>query len=364
MKVWLIFTAALLFTWYWTDLDKVYFQSEALVGKQLEMLPGEATILDDDGEPAFIDLLVDSQGMFYWRRKLHTPVCLTGECKEIDVGIYWYCTGEFMGLEVYQAPLTRTDHHDFTEEDYQQLISVLQDDWSILREYDYQDLIHEPVDEVDAVTGATRKDIAEATVQGAVYTTFTLWHLVNEGEKDQLRSLTATRLNQDTTLLNHLAIHQEKHYAYLLLDLFREGKLQGSKTIKALIINGIRDSLDHSFRKLAFQALNKVDFEDPAFQLQMAEVYVHLSFREKTSVLNAMKEGIELEQKLYSALIRGLSPDNEWFVVKTLRIIKTYPHPAPQVLPLAQELLNSKNTFVTKMAQDYINLQTSNRSHE
>src|SRR5690606_38143693 len=145
--------------------------------------------------------------LLYWHRKLETEVCLTGECKVVNVGIYWYGTGEFMGLEVYGEQLTKTDHSVFSREDYDQLIAILQDDWSALREYKFEELLDAKPTALDGVTGATRKEIADEAVKGAVYTTYTLWHLIHEGEKEQLRSLMAGRLNQgDGSLLDALSM--------------------------------------------------------------------------------------------------------------------------------------------------------------
>src|SRR5690606_40150830 len=99
---------------------------------------GQFIILDDSGEPIEVEAMKDEKGVLYWYRRIFTPVCLTGECMMVDVGIYWYCTGEFFGLEVYGEHLTKTDHSIFSDEDYGKLMDVLANDWSSLREYELE----------------------------------------------------------------------------------------------------------------------------------------------------------------------------------------------------------------------------------
>jgi hypothetical protein len=53
--------------------------------------------------------------------------------------------------------------------------------------------------------------------------TFTLWHLVHGGEKEQLIQLTADRLNEGT-LIHQLLKQGDKQYRNFLLDLFSMGK--------------------------------------------------------------------------------------------------------------------------------------------
>jgi hypothetical protein len=333
---------------------KVVFRSAGLEKLTLKLEASRDSILDDEGERVGVDLMQDANGMIYWRRQLYTPVCLTGECKAIDVGIYWDCTGNFAGLEVYQMHLTRTDHSVFSEEDYAKLIAVLQDDWSILREYDYEDLINEPAEGVDAVTGATKKEISEETVDGAVYTTFTLWHLVNQGEKDQLKTLTAGLLNEDASFFQLLIGQTDTKYRSFLLELLRDGKLQASAALNELLLEALEEKDDPYLRELAYKALDKIDFNKVALQEQLAVVYRTLAVRERTRILNALDTGIQLDASLFQALTQDLSVENEWMAAKTLSVIRLYPEPGPEIMAIAQQLAKSENSFVKKKALEFM----------
>lgn len=354
MKAFLLIYTLLLLLLVAGSEPKVVFQSEALA--RLSFLPETVrdSIRDDTGEWVEVERLQNEDGLIYWRRQLYTPVCLTGECKAIDVGIYWDCTGRFAGLEVYDIHLTRTDHSVFSEQDYATLISVLQDDWSILREYDYADLVNEPVPGVDAVTGATKKEISQATVDGAVYTTYTLWHLVNQGERAQLQDRTAQLLNQDKAFLQLLAGQPEGHFQLFLLELFRDGKLAATPFLNQLLIKALQEKDDPSLRELAYKALDKIDYSMEGTQEQLAVVYLTVPERERTRILNALDTGLPLRSELFNALIRDLTAEQEWLAARTLSVIMDYPEPGPEVIAVAELLAKSNNSFVKRKALEFL----------
>lgn len=354
MKLAFIFGTVLFLGLLIVQEPEVVFRSDALNDRSWTRVAGRDSILDDEGVPFALDRLQDEEGMIFWRRQLHTPVCLSGECKAIDVGIYWDCTGSFAGLEVYDAHLTRTDHSVFTAADYDKLVSVLKDDWSILREYAYADLIHEPQEGVDAVTGATKKEISEETVDGAVYTTYTLWHLANLGEKDQLKTLTSRILQGDPAFFQLLATHPDKQYRILLLELFRDGKLSNDLPVNKLLLEAIQVKEEPSFRELAFKSLSRLDFQDGQLQDQLSGVYAKLSVRDKIRLLNALDTGLVLNQELFKALTQDLSTANEWFVAKTLSVIRNYPDPGTKIMAIAKQLAQSENSFVKGKALEFL----------
>src|SRR5690606_23300390 len=135
--------------------------------------------------------------------------------------------------------LTKTDHSLFLEEDYDKLVSILSNDWSSLREYEFADLVDESAEGVDGTSGATKKEIAEESVENAVYTTYTLWHLIHVGEKEQLVQRTAEILNKGKLAQQLLQVN-EKRYQYFLLDLFSMGKIQESAQVVNLLIEGLK----------------------------------------------------------------------------------------------------------------------------
>lgn len=136
-------------------------------------------------------LLSDSAGeplLFF--ADLTTPVCIDGICKPVSIELYWNLVGHYVGYGVKpQNPLTKFDHDEFVEADYEKLHRLLMDNKSVLRRKKLSELFDEKAEpekkveyrgeEVDAVSGATKKEIKESIIEGALYSCYTLWHLVH-----------------------------------------------------------------------------------------------------------------------------------------------------------------------------------------
>jgi hypothetical protein len=126
---------------------------------------------------------------------LDMPVCNDGLCTNLFLKIYWDLAGGYMGYDTIQGkPLTKFDHIRFTTGDYEKLHRILKDKNSILGTLGKEDLIDKQITRkastVDAVSGATQRSIKNGVVEGAVYSSFELWHLVYSSLKDSIRAYT------------------------------------------------------------------------------------------------------------------------------------------------------------------------------
>jgi hypothetical protein len=333
--------------------DNVSFQSDSLNAKTFQYLEGEHFIRDDDGARVLLHVLLDEDGILYWYRKVRTPVCLTGECRWIEIGLYWDCTGDFFGLEVYNEHLTKTDHTQFSSKDYEKLLSVLRNDWSILREYEQSGLLNEQYEEIDGTSGATKKEIAEETVEKAVYTTYTIWHLIHAGEKEQIILLTLNQLS-NPQLLNSLLYKGTNKHVYFVLDQFGAGNLSGSDDIVKLTVKGLSMTTDPIFQNIAIRAVSKLDLDDPWIQEKIAEIYPYYSQNNKLKILSAFNRSKLLTGKLYEIFSRDLSVEDEWYSVKILEVLKYGKTQSTGVIKIVQRLRESGNSVVRAAATEFL----------
>lgn len=138
----------------------------------------------------------------WFARYFHKVVCLTGECKMVHMWIYWNGAGNYLGfIPDEKEPLTKTDHHVFSEVDYRKLHNILADSVSVLKTLKQEELIILPEKKdqnlkVDAISGATRQYLQDYLVRNAAYTCFTLWHTVYGPTRDQILALLDSRVNQ------------------------------------------------------------------------------------------------------------------------------------------------------------------------
>lgn len=138
-----------------------------------------------------LHLLLDTKGEpLLFHAHINAPVCIDNICKPVHIKLYWNLVGDYVGYGTLDAhPLTKFDHEEFEAEDHEELHRLLQDRHSVLSTKEMSDLFDPNATpkeriryqgiEVDAVTGATRKEIQETVVEGALYSCYTIWHLVH-----------------------------------------------------------------------------------------------------------------------------------------------------------------------------------------
>ena len=176
-----------------------------------------------DTIPMEVELVFDTDGLpDFYHCHVNTPVCDDGLCRSLLLDVYWDLLGNFTRFEVPEfPPLTKWDHLEFTTEDYVKLNEILRDKNSVLgtvRDVNALfDLSTKKISEkVDAVTGATRETIKNAVVPGAVYSSYTLWHVVNGDIPSGIQQYTVSY--QGPALINKFLLSENYHYHYEALD--------------------------------------------------------------------------------------------------------------------------------------------------
>ncbi|MFC7526982.1 hypothetical protein ACFQRK_23705 [Parapedobacter sp. GCM10030251] len=104
----------------------------------------------------------------------------------------------------------------------------------------------------DIVTGATRKAISEAAVKDAIYTTYTIWHLIHVGEPEQLALLALSEKANEPTLAHRLLTTEDAESRNFVLRGVIDGHLHADSVIEKSILQGL-NAEDNAFRDLAFQ---------------------------------------------------------------------------------------------------------------
>src|SRR5690606_16413975 len=94
--------------------------------------PGQSTFIDfpvaeNDTLHYNLRLMLDSTGSpSHFYREIFTPVCFTGECKPVYINFYWDLLGNYIKYDLPgKEVLTKTDHDEFTEDDYVKLQEIL-----------------------------------------------------------------------------------------------------------------------------------------------------------------------------------------------------------------------------------------------
>ena len=323
----------------------VSYRSESLVGLTFKIEPKVFHILDDEQDSVEINALVDQFGRQYWYRHVDTEVCLTGECNRIEVGIVWDLAGDFKGIEIYKEPLTKTDHSVFKPADYAKLISILENDWSVLREYSMEDLTEGSgdKDKVDGTSGATKKESSAESVENAVYTTYTLWHLIHQGEKEQLSVLSSGLLSRPSFLKEIIATNSEKDQQ-LILEQYILGNIPASSDLKDLVVFTLSDAKKISLYESALGALSHTSLTDTVFQNRIGQIYSSADVKQKVAILSSLKGDYKLSPGLYRAISQSLDTNDEWLAIKILSVLAHAELQSKYVLNRVSQLQSSSNT--------------------
>ncbi len=157
----------------------------------------------------------------YYYCDLKTPICLENLCNPIEIRLEWDLIGNFRNYrEVIGKEITKFDHEPFEQKDHEQLKKILSDRESMLQDYLIEDLVDTTVKvysaEIDGLTAATSSTISDKLVPGAIYTCYTLWHLVNGEIADRIRSNTEALL--DTRLKKKMLMSGVTDYQDYVLD--------------------------------------------------------------------------------------------------------------------------------------------------
>jgi hypothetical protein len=132
---------------------------------------------------------------FRYEADINMPVCDDTLCANVILRIYWDLAGNYAGFDTIPGfPLTKFDHKKFTSADYEKLDKILKNRNSMLRILNKEDLVDKSVkiksETVDAVTSATPQTVKKSVVEGAVYSSYSLWHFINGEVKNRMAGFT------------------------------------------------------------------------------------------------------------------------------------------------------------------------------
>ena len=149
----------------------------------------------------------DSLPLFYYADIL-TPVCIDNICKPLYIELYWDLLSNYIGYGEYDDKLlSKYDHETFTSDDYLKLHELLSNPRSPIERKKISDLyevektrekaIQFKGEEVDGITGATKLEIKQSVVEGALFSCHTLYHLVYGNVQTQIRKTTESIYDEE-----------------------------------------------------------------------------------------------------------------------------------------------------------------------
>lgn len=234
-----------------------------------------------------------------------TPVCDDTLCALMHIQMYWNLLGNYIGYDtITSQPLTKNDHLKFRDEDYAKLHRLLMDDNSIIKRKEKKDLFDDNqmrVSEVvDAVTGATAKEVREAVVDGALYSSYTIYHIVYGAISDSIRSDMERKYDKSIQKKLLSSVHSDYQlYALKTLD-------PGEFLIhKARIIELIHDAIP-LIRLYIMKKMPEEMWYDESIQNEITAMYGDLDVNSMSWVLKKIVSLDQLSTHAISNLAKNI----------------------------------------------------------
>ncbi|MCF2493860.1 hypothetical protein [Dyadobacter chenhuakuii] len=273
----------------------------------------EFTIVENDTLTYTLKLVLDEKGQpQYFFRNIFTPVCYTNECKPVHINFYWDLLGNYERFDLPKNKvLTKVDHDEFRQEDYDKLQDILAQPNSIFADLKMEDLITKGTDDlsdsVDAKTGATLKTIKNHVIDGAVYTCYTLWHIAYGTVVPEMKKIIETY--QSDALLHRFLTSNNYHYQYWAMEKVMDAKGNVKKTFEP-DIEKVIDGKNVFIAKNTLQRLSSDFFSGQKRQNWIWQTYERSPYALQISILKKLNT-IALDESLKNNLKSALAKSND-----------------------------------------------------
>lgn len=302
-----------------------------------------------------VDILEDEDGLpTAYTSYITTPVCDDTLCAFMYIQLYWNLLGNYIGFDTLSGnPLTKNDHLEFRDEDYNQLHRLLMDDNSIIKRKEKSDLFDDEIkrvsEVVDAVTGATAKEVKEVVVDGALYSSYTLYHIVYGALSDSIRSDMERRYSKP--LQNKMLASDHADYQlYALKRLDKSDFLVQRDRIIGLVHKAIPLNRLYIMKKMPQEM-----WRDDSVQDKIAGFYVDLEVNSRSYFLKKMASLDRISPKAIMILIKhiGLMSQNQ---LKTLiRILgKENNTLTADILESIRSTLKNENLVYAYLVEEFL----------
>ncbi|MCP4975348.1 MAG: hypothetical protein GY931_04230 [Maribacter sp.] len=304
-------------------------------------------------ETIFLCKTKDNIPLHYFK-KVTGEVCDDEECRLLNIVVYWNITGRYLGFELPKGEfLSKYDHDPFSENEYQQLHKLLADESLPLDKVSFEKLLEQPnnkKEDIDALSGATSKNIADMVVKGAAFTTYRLWNTVNGTTMDFVSELTEKQLTQ--TLLNRIL--QSQDITDKLWALHRMDAVIGlTPQLEAALLEMI-SSDDFYLSYSAIKAINSIHLKSAELQNRLFSIYQKTNHSIKTALLKKLMEAPFLSSEIIQTS-RDLLPQlNGQQLDDLLQLYTKHNINDVETYTVVAKILENENKYISKNAYAFL----------
>lgn len=311
------------------------------------------------GAPIFLHKSNDGIPLYYFK-KIREQVCYDSECRLLDIVVYWNITGRYLGFELPKKEfLSKTDHEPFSESEYQRLHSLLADSSIPLDAVSFDEIAEKPSNKImglDAISGATSKNIAEMVVKGAAYTTYKLWNIVNGPTMDHISNLTNKQLNSSLT---YLILQSSNGYDRLWALNHLDKKIALTSELKSGLLEIIA-SEDFYLSLKAIQAISPFHLNDRDLQERLFSMYGNINYSIQKEILKTLTLAPTLSDEVIIQSRAMLNQLNGQQLDAVLKLYEIHEINDLETSEAIAGILDIANRYVSKKAYDFLIKNSTN----
>lgn len=272
-----------------------------------------------------LQLVVDDGLPKFYESSFRTTVCDDEVCEIMSMRLVWDLVGNYVGYDTLSGhPLTKFDHKPFKPEDYIKLHELLLNEGSILKFKKKEELIDKQKvkasDVVDGTTGATALEIKEEVVEGALYSSYTLWHLAYSGSIKNMLTANTEKLFDANLKQDFLGSDREGYRLFAFQQFKPEDfELFQSEWLEALRIDA------PLIRKFILRSLPNAIWKEETIQNQICSAFLEMDVNTKTIVLNKLKNDAGVAASNLDILSGFVTAMNKNQTVEFLGFLKNSP---------------------------------------
>lgn len=312
----------------------------------------------DDVEKRDVNLYqyISDEGFpVYYSRNVHTGVCYDNQCKMLNITLYWNPTGRYLGFELPESEfLSKDDHVPFTDSEYVRLNKLLSDPDLPLGEFTYNQIAAKSkasLYKVDGISGATSKDVLEYVIQGSAYTTYTIYELVYGGTQTEVEAWTSEVMNDE--YLKNILVESTYQDKLWVIDLVH-GKLLQFPQSKDIVLE-LMGSADYSLAEKCLNSFVSADLNDMDVQNELIDKFQSFDFGMRSRTLELLKNAPQISAEVVNKLNMDLPEMEVPIISGILDVYRQQGIDDPETLLTIQEIADSKNRYLAKKAEDYMN---------
>ena len=131
----------LIFTIKDVDYDYTRLNPPSVSGEVKEILPHIIDFRDTIPNDTLWEYRNAEKMPLMYSRKIFTGVCIDGECRMVNIELFWNITGSYLGFKLPKGGyLSKLKHIPFSANDYDRLHILLSDPLSALANYSINEL--------------------------------------------------------------------------------------------------------------------------------------------------------------------------------------------------------------------------------